>query len=918
MSTTIRRDAYAFASYGGWVLDTQFTHLVGQSMLLAAGTGRPVSDASTEVSIAQDADYRVWVHQRDWYPEHSPGKFRLLIDGEAVGPVLGVADHDEWHWREIPSVRLTEGVHTLSVRDVSGYYGRFTGVVLSSDPGFAPPDRRGPAAAPSASPTTPLTPTPPVVGDFDLAVVGGGIAGVCSAVTAARLGMRVALLTDRPRLGGNASDEAGVSLDGAASHHANARESGLVEELFRDRAYHREENYTGACERMVAREATITVLKNERVVAVERLPSGDVSAVHLMDTINGDRTAVASRFFVDATGDGTVAALAGAEFHYGRESQSEYGESLAPAQSDDITMSGCIMDGVVGFRSEERDRVIAYEAPPWAPIFHDPDRFGRSVGRLDRGAWWMEHAGTVDDMVDAERARDELMRISYGYWDYVKNRWPGRDAAARRELVSVPYYNARREGRRVIGDYVLTQQDLQDPQPLHDAVAHGGWSIDIHNRKGIYSGKEGPFEFNDIAKLYAIPYRCLYAKDIGNLFLAGRCISVSHVALGSVRVQATLAVAAEAVGVAAAIAASADTDARGVLTHHLDRLQQTLLRLDHYIPSVVDSDPANLARGASVCASTTATTEVHRAEDMHRNFVFPLSNRWTLTLREQPGTALRKLSLLVRSTRDDETVLRVVSGRVTDPGEIGADAARTDPIQVPVPPHHDGWIAVDIPQDAGSPASEVSGGDTGTPRLVYLTVEKAEGISVYGMDEAPLHVHAGTAAEEGWTDHARFLPAFATTPDYEYPRDFSPSNVVNGVARPVGEDSNQWASDPEATFPQWIEVSLTEAADISRVAVTFDTNLNTPRYGYMQPEPRPRRCVRDYDVQVRMPPDGVSPSQDAPQWCTVAWGRDNYLRHRVHDFRAVRTDAVRVVVHRTHGDRSARIFEIRAYGATQQ
>ncbi len=451
-------------------------------------------------------------------------------------------------------------------------------------------------------------------------------------------------------LGGNASAEAGVSVNGAGTHQRNARESGIIEEA--GRLYARlEGGWSAAFDRLTAEETNLTVFLNRHVSVAVMSDSNTLAGVRSIDTLTHAVHEYRGRLFIDCTGDGWLGYHAGAIFRFGRESREEFGEDLAPPAADRITMSGCIMGGrAVSFRAEERDAPMTYTPPPWAPKFSPDPEFGRTIRRVETGEWWIEHPGAIDDLWDAEAARDELIRISFGYWDLVKNAWSGRARAAKHALTWVPLYDAKRETRRLVGDHILTQQDVQTARLFADRIAHGGWNIDVHHPGGIFSGREGPFDCDPRVPLYSIPFRCLYSTNIVNLLMAGRHVSMTHVALGTVRVQGTLAALGQAAGTAAALCLRHGTHPRGLYERHLGELQQTLLRHDQYIPGLANADPADLARRARLSASSTARSTAVRLPSPSRMDLHPLNMPRALMFARGNLTELATVSLVFASS----------------------------------------------------------------------------------------------------------------------------------------------------------------------------------------------------------------------------------------------------------------------------
>ena len=600
-------EAENFDDYGGWIFDTQFAHKTGSGCLLAPGVGKPSAVATTRISVAVGGTYRVWVRTKDWVPEHHPGRFALEVGGRRLGKTLGASGRD-WSWEDAGEAVLAAGPVELSLVDLSGAYARCDAVVLSRDQSFVPPDG-GDELARVRDACTGTRAEVADGGSFDLVVVGGGPAGVPAALAAARHGLRVALVQDRPVLGGNISSELGVLLNGSGRMHPGYREGGIIEEAVLAKASAArgaDLSFSRVFGEMVAAEKGISTFSNTRAYATEK--SGDrIAAVLARNLLTGERTRIRGTLFVDATGDGWIGFFAGAKFMYGREGIAQYGESCAPDVPDATTMSGCLLGGYGLPRMVERDRDTPFATPPWAwPL---PKGFYRKSDGL-RFKWWLEHPGDLDDCKDPELARDSLLRIFFAYWGWMKNETPDtriRALAARHELVSLPYMNGRREGMRLVGDYVFTEKDALAKSDPADSVGHTGWALDTHDPLGVDNPKGNGawrLESPEIPRPVGIPYRILYSVNVPNLFMAGRNVSCSHVGLGTLRVSATCAVMGQAVGTAAAGCIRHGVMPREYGSRFIGELRRTLRRDDQYVPGSDGRDPSNLAVGATASATS--------------------------------------------------------------------------------------------------------------------------------------------------------------------------------------------------------------------------------------------------------------------------------------------------------------------------
>jgi len=465
----------------------------------------------------------------------------------------------------------------------------------------------------------------------DVVVTGGGMAGVCAAVAAARNGSSVILVQDRPVLGGNASSEIRMHICGAdgggQAGKTDARETGILEELRLENTVNNPQRSPSMWDLLlyetVRREPNIQLLLNSHCCGVKKDSEDHIEQMFVSRYTTEDAFAVHGKLFIDATGDGRLGAEAGAAFRVGRESRATYGESLAPPQADRKVLGSTLL-----FMTREYDRPMPFRPPPWARRFERcedlPHRYHNS---WEYGYWWIEWGGELDTIKDNERIRDELLAIALGVWDHIKNsgRHPDSVNWALEWLGFIP---CKRESRRFLGDHVLTQQELERGETFEDGVAFGGWSIDLHPPAGIDSPEPPAHQVR--IPLYNIPLRSLYARDIRNLLLAGRIISASHVAFGSTRVMGTCSVIGQAVGTAAALCAKQSCTPRELARDGITTLQQQLLKDDAYIIGVTNQDPDDLARKATVRASSQIPEgpAANVINGVHRR-VYSKTNRWT-------------------------------------------------------------------------------------------------------------------------------------------------------------------------------------------------------------------------------------------------------------------------------------------------
>ena len=878
-------DAEDFVSYGGWTLDTQFVHLMGSAYLLATGVGTPVEDATTEFVLSEAGNYRVWVRARNWVKEHAPGRFKISLNGRSLEKEFGAADSETWVWESAGDLALAAGKVTLALHDTTGYYGRCDALVLTTDKTYVPPAERADICKERAR-LTGLSLAPEFAGEFDVIVVGAGTGGCPAAIAAARTGAKTALIQNRPVLGGNASVECGVPMNGAASHHPNARETGIPEDVHRTRAFYGSRAYSEPFAVLCKAEPNLTVFLNRHVFDVEMKDDVTIATAKAVDTLTGAITVYKGKQFVDCTGDGWVGYFAKAEFRKGREASSEFNESLAPEKADGITMSGCLMGNGLGFRAAGTGKDMPYTRPAWAYDIPKLDGFGRRVRRITGGEWWNEHPGTIDDVWEAEMARDELIRIIFGYWDYIKNKSRLQAEASTYALIHIPHMDAKRESRRLVGDYLLNQNDCENGRVFEDAISYGGWPMDVHHPKGMFSGSEGSFDFNKHVPIYTIPYRSLYSKNIDNLLFAGRCASVTHVALGTIRVESTLATMGQAAGTAAAWCAQKDITPRDIYRRYMKEFQQKLLKDDQTIPGIVNEDSADLARTAKVTVSSTASFRYFSQNNVRKDRIHDLDHDRGMIFRATPGT-LREIRVWLGSKNPAATPITLHLREAKDEEDVSSSSDLATATGS-VPARGETWVTFKIDQSIKS-------------TFLWFWLPKTEGIAWRLMTGAPNGSSRmyGAAADNHWTLRKGEFYAFAVEPPLRTPTTYRAENVINGEIRMWDGQTNMWASDPREPFPQWIELDFGAARDVNAVYLTFDTNM-APR---IPTAARPPECVADYDVSCF----------DGAAWKTVATVKGNWLRRRIHRFDAEKASKLRLTVKRTNGEKSARVFEIRAY-----
>ncbi len=437
----------------------------------------------------------------------------------------------------------------------------------------------------------------------DVVVVGGGLSGVCAALASARSGASTILIHDRPMLGGNTSSEIRVHAGGADHSGArpHCRESGIIDEIRLEDAARNPQRCAQMWDLILYEkcheEPNLVLYLNTACTTAQTDDQDRIVEIEADCQHAEDRFIIAGRFFIDCTGDGRLAAEAGAECRVGREGPEEFDEPHAEGP-DNQTMGASLM-----WVAEDVGVPVPFTPPSFARKFTDEELPHRNHAQFDHGYWWVEYGGKLDTVKDKEAIRDELLAIMMGMWDHLKN--GGRHGADNWVLKWFGWVPGHRESRRVVGDYMLTENDLMESRLFEDRVAHGGWPMDTHPPGGIYSD-EPPSNYLHTPDIYSIPLRALYSKDIANLFMAGRCISATHMAMSSTRLAATGAAMGQAVGTAAAMCCARDCSPRDLAERHIADLQQQLLRDDQYMIDLPSQDAADLARVAVVSASSEA------------------------------------------------------------------------------------------------------------------------------------------------------------------------------------------------------------------------------------------------------------------------------------------------------------------------
>ncbi len=747
----------------------------------------------------------------------------------------------------------------------------------------------------------------------DLCVAGGGLAGTCCAITAARLGLRVALIQDRPVLGGNSSSEVRLWVLGATSHmYSNnrwAREGGVIDEILVENMHRNPEGNalifdTVLLEKVVA-EPGITLLLNTAVHTVVKSPedADKIAQVEGFCSQNSTSYRVSAALFCDATGDGIVGFLAGAAFRMGAETREEFGEGFAPDEA-----FGGLLGHSLYFYSKDTGRPVEYIPPAFAlkdiegaiPRYRD-FKAGESGCRL----WWIEYGGRLDTVHDTETIKWELWRVVYGVWNYIKNsgKFP---EAANLTLEWVGHIPGKRESRRFEGDYILRQQDIIGQREHPDAVAFGGWALDLHPADGVYSPMPG-CTHEHARGSYQIPYRCLYSRNITNLFLGGRIMSASHVAFGSTRVMATLSHCAQAIAHAASLCTTHNLVPRDLSNGPmLEHLQRGLLRSGQHIPLKRLCDPDDLVAKAELTASSEFALRELPCDGPWLDLE---CWSWGQMLPVQPGAFPRVTARLnVKSACELNVELRCAHHP-----EYHTPSVMLAEKTFPLVRSGEQDLVIDFGVSIANACYVflcVRGGvpvqlrstelrTTGLLSVNYPVTNRQLGQTDWRLQ--PDRPELGIIGFEKWCPvrrpngqnlALRFDPPL--TP-------YKIENLRNGVQRPTSQ-ANAWVADPSDPNPS-VTLTWSEEQSISRIELFFDTDHDHPMESVLlgHPERDMPFCVRHYrllDERGRVVFE-----------CT-----DNHqTRNTITPNESVSTRSLTLEILKICGPAPAALFEIRCY-----
>ncbi|WP_276166138.1 FAD-dependent oxidoreductase [Zobellia alginiliquefaciens] len=692
--------------------------------------------------------------------------------------------------------------------------------------------------------------------EADLVVVGGGLSGVCAAITAARSNLKVVLIQDRPVLGGNASSEVRLWSLGATSHMGNnnrwSREGGLINEILLENLKRNKEGnpliFDTVLLEKVYEEKNITLLLNTAVYEVEKGCDEKVKNVTAFCSQNSTTYIASSPLFCDASGDGIVAFMAGASFRMGAETKGEFDEGFAPNIKD----YGNLLGHSLYFYTKDVGKPVSYTAPSFA--IKNAENLPRiknyQLGDHGCKLWWVEHGGRLDTVHQSEDIKFELWKVVYGIWDYVKNsgKYPEANNLTLEWVGTIP---GKRESRRFEGDFMLTQKDIVEQRDYYDAISFGGWAMDLHPADGIYSEHNSCTQWHGKG-VYSIPYRCYYSKNIDNLFLAGRIISASHVAFGSSRVMLTCAHGGQAVGKAAVLCKEEGLLPRDIASKDkIEKLQLALNRDGQSIPRLSLEDTADLTTNATIHASSTLEFNGFAAADDWQTLTFGLAQMLPLKANENIT-----LEIEVEAVEDTVLELQLKSSSacthftpdiVIDKQEVelkkGKQTVTFSTTKTQSQDHYSFFCLMK------NENIKVRLSDDRVTGLMTVENKINKAVSNYGRQDPPAEINVDSF--EFWTPQRRPEGKNIALKLSKSLSVFQTDNLKNSEVRPTSNgNTNAWVANIEDKSPS-LALHWNEKVDIKTIKLFFDCDydhaLETTLMGH--PEEVIPFVVSDYRIK---------------------------------------------------------------------
>ena len=727
----------------------------------------------------------------------------------------------------------------------------------------------------------------------DLIIAGGGFPAICAAIQAARHGLSVALINNRGYIGGNASAELFISVCGVMGtqeFNFHMRESALVEEILLENL-HRNPNgnryiWDGVLMDFILKEKNIELFLNTHIDSV-KTENGNIICVSGIQQTTEKKFSFYGENFMDATGDGTVGYLAGADFRMGREASSEFGEKIAPAERDDYVLPSTLM-----FVAHDTGSPVKYTAPHFALDLTKTDILKhRMIPKeyFNISQWFYEIGGDLCQIKDNEEIIKKHRELVYGIWDYIKN--SGEYPSENYELIYVSCIPGKRESRRLVGDYILKEQDITNQTEFDDAVGYGGWSIDLHALKGIFD--------TDIINrhiylngVYQIPYRCGYSRNINNLFLAGRCMSTSHVAFGSVRVIATLSTLAQALGTAAYLCKKYNTTPRGVYKELIKELQLLIQRNDQYIIGKALNDPNDLAKLAKIEVSSVKEPEL---TDMTGFFKAEVDTAIIIPVMKKAGSLYLKVKALCNTVLNYNIYTPDKPQNYGPQSFIGKNSVSVNA--------SDNFVWIELPLNL-----------TVSNTKVFVEISANEDLELALAGRSLTGINCLKKVKEGSEQHVDVNTLKAKEYMWNWmengfcfklsePEDiYGGHNIINGFHRPEALP-NLWMSDCN-TENEFIKLSFNEIKQIKEMCLTFDSNLNIWLLNSRKYEFNAMPAVvKDYTVYYK----------ENGEYNLLVDIKNNYQRTNKLNFKPIATDELKIVFNSTNGSDSIELYSICLY-----
>ncbi|MDR2037609.1 MAG: FAD-dependent oxidoreductase [Bacteroidales bacterium] len=734
----------------------------------------------------------------------------------------------------------------------------------------------------------------------DYVVVGGGVAGVCSAITAARAGLKVLLIQDRPVLGGNASSEIRLWVLGATAHMGNnnrwAREGGIHEEIIVENLYRNREGnpvfFDALLIEKVWAEPNITLLLNTAVHDVEMASPDKIGKVIAFCSQNSTLYEVSAPLFCDTSGDGIVGFLSGADFRVGAESTDVFGEKFI--MPDDY---GKLLGHSMYFYSKDTGRPVKYVPPAFA-LKNIPEKIPRfkSIHRTSSGCrlWWLEWGDDLDRVFDSEKIKDELWRVVYGVWDYIKNSGTFKDVD-HLTLEWVSTIPGKRESRRFEGDYMLKQQDIIGQEHFEDAIAYGGWAIDLHPATGVYSTYPGCTQYHSKG-VYTIPYRCIYSRNISNLFMGGRLTSVSHVAFGSTRVISTGTLCAQAAAFAASLCLKNNASPRDICSkEYIGELQRMLMQSGQYIPGLKLEQPSDLFHSAKI--STSGNLELSElpedgqwwklTRDTAMIFPFPKGKLSKVKIKVKPEKTTSLEVQFCISGHFGNYTPDVVLARKDFQVSEGTSEIEID-FKISLKEAQYGFIILKKNENLSVAQSDIR--LTGVLSLFYRWNQKEN--EKHGVEEIPMYTPGRRPG--GKNIAMKFDPALKV---------FGTEQLKTGIFRPGSGAANSWIAPLNDKQP-FIICEWKQVQSIRSMILWFDTDFDHPMESCLMghPEDVIPFCVQKYNI--------------VDDKGTVIYEKsdNHHSRNEIKFEKPVQTKSLTVQFHRSHENVPVSLFGLQIFG----